>query len=76
MDSTSAFKFSKLKGSSNIEIWAVRMETYLIDKGLGSTIKETPRVIRASTINGDIEVNNSIKVYALIRLLLKDSPLI
>ena len=76
MESGNAFKIAKLKGSSNIEIWAIRMEAYLIEKGLGSTIKETPQATRASTTDADIEANNSIKVYALIRLSLEDGPLI
>ena len=52
------------------------MEAYLIEKGLGSTIKETPRATRASTTDADIEANNSIKACALIRLSLEDGPLI
>ena len=49
MESGNAFKIAKLKGSSNIEIQAIRIESYLIEKGLGLTIKETSTTSTSST---------------------------
>ena len=38
MDSSSIYKFPKLKGSANYKIWALRIEAILLEKGYGDVI--------------------------------------
>ncbi len=70
MDSQTAFKFNRLKGSSNYELWSIRMESYLIEKGYGDTIYDSARATR-STSTTATEVNekatSSAKALALMR---------
>ena len=68
MDST-GYKFPKLKGSINWDIWVIRMEATLIKEGYENAYKKEA--------TGDIDITaNSAKAASLIRLALEDGPLI
>ena len=69
MDSI-GIKIPKLKGSSNYDIWSIRIKAYLIEKGYYD-------VFNANTARDTTEYYQaSIKATALIRLTLDDSPLV
>lgn len=57
----------KLEGSSNYDIWAIRMQALLAEKGLDKCLD--PEII-------DTELYEQNKATALIRLALKDGPLL
>ena len=66
----SVFKIPKLKGSTNYDIWAIRIKALLTEKGfyhvfIANTIQDTPEYQQAS-----------VKASAIIRLTLEDSPLV
>ena len=56
----------KLKGTSNYEVWALRVKSYLIKEGL------------AISSNGDIQIHQETnnKALASLRLLIEDRPLL
>ena len=66
-------KFPRLKGSTNYEIWSIRMEAAITDKGYYD-------VMTPIDLNEPEEIANrtqrSYKAAALIRLSLEDGPLI
>jgi hypothetical protein len=81
MSDNSLFRFQRLKGSQNWEFWALRMEAYIIDKGYETALY--PVVLYDETgTKEDYEVylrdreTKSLKASALIRLAVKDGPLI
>ena len=60
------FKIPKLKGSSNYEIWAIKIEAILIKEGFFRFLS-----------NRNLELNEeAIKATSLIRLSLEDGPLL
>jgi hypothetical protein len=74
MDSTSAYKYPKLKGSANYKIWRLRTEAVLLEKGYND-------VLYPNTDNIDPEYANTLRIKgqraaAVIRLSLEDGPLI
>ena len=79
MDSN-PFKIQRLKGSTNWDVWALRMEAYLTDKGYAIAMI-TP-IFNEGTSKQQIEAYNreieekSPKAAAIIRLCLEDGPLI
>jgi hypothetical protein len=79
MDSN-LFKILKLKGSTNWELWALRIEAYLVNKGLFYTT--SPLNIEDLMLDADRErakidyKAHSIRGAAIIKLALEDGPLI
>lgn len=63
------FKLPKLKGSSNYDIWVIRIESLLVEKGYLS-------VIENDTSNVEELKDLANKATALIKLSLEDSPLL
>ena len=70
MDTTS-FKFPKLKGSTNYDIWAIRCKAFLIEKGHYRVL-----ATHRDQQNTSKYLEATVKATALIRLTLEDSPLI
>ena len=68
MDSI-GIRIPKLKGSSNYDIWAIRMKAYLVERGFYKVLTTKDRKAEAYE-------QESRKANALIRLTLEDSPLI
>ena len=80
MDSNNPFKIQRLKGSNNYDIWSIRTEAILADKGYSTTIDTNPYPEKATqkaidTLNKEID-EKSPKAAAIIRLLLEDGPLV
>ena len=79
MDSN-PFKIQRLKGSSNWDVWALRMEAYLTDKGYA--IAMIMPIFTEGTSKEEINAykkemdEKSPKAAAIIRLCLEDGPLI
>ena len=69
----SVLKLPKLRGSSNYEIWAIKIESVLIEKGLYSYITDSDL---SSNIITPEQRNESLKATSLIRLSLEDGPLL
>ncbi|RYE03868.1 MAG: hypothetical protein EOP33_09415, partial [Rickettsiaceae bacterium] len=68
-----AIKLPKLKGSLNYDLWAIRIEAILVEKGYLGYILSNP----ATTIdNIDSIDENAYKATALIKLALEDGPLL
>ena len=63
-------KLPKLKGSSNYDIWAIRIEAILVEKGYYRYILNNP-----ATENSTLD-DNAYKAAALIKLALEDGPLL
>lgn len=61
--SDKTFAFSRLKGQENYEIWALRMESYLIEKNL------------YNSLDNELDENTK-RALAAIRLALEDGPLL
>ena len=84
------FKIQRLKGSINYDIWSLRMEAILTDKGYANTIVSTILIEdadkaieeaseRSSTEKSLIDkspTENSLSAAAIIKLCLEDGPLI
>jgi len=68
-------KFPRLKGSTNYEIWSIRMEAAITDKGYYDVM--TPIDLNElATEEIANRTQRSYKAAALIRLSLEDGPLI
>src|SRR3954471_17070427 len=63
-------KLPKLKGSYNYDIWAIRIEAILVEKGYYKYILNNP------TTNSNTLDENAYKAAALIKLALEDGPLL
>jgi len=67
---------SKLLGQSNYEIWSLRMQSVLIEKGLGDFIlSDYPNINLTEIERKTIELNAN-RALALIRLSIADGPLL
>lgn len=68
-----AIKLPKLKGSLNYDIWAIRVEAIIVEKGYLNYILNNP-----ATIVNNIETldENAYKTTAIIKLALEDGPLL
>jgi hypothetical protein len=68
-----SIKLPKLKGSANYDLWAIRLEAIIVEKGYLSYILNNP-----ATIENNIETlgENAYKATALIKLALEDGPLL
>ena len=80
MDSTTS-KIPKLKGSTDWDLWRIRLRALLAEKGYIDAIKPKKEFSKSTpkeTIESYNEerLSNSIKAAAVIRLNLGDSPLI
>jgi gag-polypeptide of LTR copia-type len=64
MDTTS-YKFPKLKGSSNYDLWSIRAQAFIVDRGHYKAVTSL-----------DSSEEEKIKICATLRLLLEDEPLI
>jgi hypothetical protein len=62
-----SIKLPKLKGSSNYDIWAIRIEAILVEKGLYNYINN-PSI--------DPLEEKALKATTLIKLALEDGPLL
>jgi hypothetical protein len=66
----------KLLGQSNYEIWSLRMQSVLIEKGLGDFIlSDYPNINLTEIEKKTIELNAN-RALALIRLSIADGPLL
>ena len=79
--SESVLKISKLQGSSNWELWAIRMKAVLTEKGYYDVM--TPTTSRIDIDGGPAAqqakqdwITRSKKAIAYIRLALSDGPLL
>ena len=74
------FKIQRLKGSVNWDIWSLRMEAYLTDKGYAAAMIPSvyPEGTDIATIAAHELENNekALKAAAIIRLCLEDGPLV
>jgi len=68
-----AFKIPKLKGSLNYDIWAIRIEAIIVEKGYLSYIINNSATIVNNTETLD---ENAFKTTAIIKLHLEDGPLL
>jgi gag-polypeptide of LTR copia-type len=79
---TSVIRIPKLKGSNNWDIWSIRMEAVLCDRGYLDVMTPATTIFPEGTTGEEIQAytNNrqerSIKASTLIRLALEDGPLI
>lgn len=64
-------KIPKLKGSQNYDIWAIRIEAVIVEKGYLAYILNNPATIDTETLD-----ENAYKTTALIKLALEDGPLL
>ena len=74
------FKIPKLKGSSNYDIWAIRIESILIKEGLNNFINIKPEDLNSKNYPNNEELklfkDNSNKALSIIRLSIEDGPLL
>lgn len=66
----------KLLGQSNYEIWSLRMQSVLIEKGLGDFILSDYSNINFSEIERKTIELNANRALAIIRLSIADGPLL
>src|SRR5690349_10738345 len=70
------FKIPKLKGSSNYDIWAIRIQSILIEKGYLDYINTDYTTIIQED-NSEVNLESiANKATALIKLSLEDGPLL
>ena len=62
------FKIPKLKGSQNYDIWSIRIQAIIIEKGYSNYILEDT--------SSNILEENALKTTAIIKLALEDGPLL
>jgi hypothetical protein len=82
MDNTVG-KIPKLKGSSNYDLWAIRMQAILTDRGYTDVMLETNyKTVKDFKEESEYKLwktpweERSLRACALIRLHLEDGPLI
>ena len=63
--SDKTFTFQRLKGQENYEIWALRMKSYLTEKGYNTALE-----------NDNLDATIIAKALATIRLGVEDGPLL
>ena len=63
---TEKVTIAKLAGQSNYEVWALRIQSLLVEKGSSSAI----------TTNSTISAEEDLKALATIRLVIEDGPLL
>ncbi len=63
--SDKSFTFARLKGQENYEIWALRMRSYLTEKGYVEALEQD-----------NLEASTIAKALAAIRLGVEDGPLL
>jgi hypothetical protein len=68
-----AIKLPKLKGSLNYDLWAIRIEAIIVEKGYSSYILSNPATIVNNTETLD---ENAYKTTAIIKFALEDRPLL
>lgn len=74
METSSGIKIPRLKGSRDWDLWRLRMEAFLTDKGYYDAMVPSTEPISAEQLTQRRE--KSIKAAALIRLALEDGPLL
>jgi hypothetical protein len=72
----SALKINKLGGSSGWELWQLRMQSILIEKGYWSVIGDNYMEVDDGNILDDIITERRDKALAYIQLYLGDGPLL
>ena len=68
-----AIKLPKLKGSLNYDIWAIRVEAIIVEKGYLRYILNNPAT---TSNNTETLEEDAYKTTALIKLALEDGPLL
>ena len=63
-------KIPKLRSSLNYDLWGIRLEAIIVEKGLYAYITNNP-----STIDNTLD-KNALKITAIIKLSLEDEPLL
>jgi hypothetical protein len=70
----STLKINKLGGSSNWELWQLRMQSILVEKGYWAVIRDN--YMDVDDTSDEIILENQARALAYIRLYLGDGPLL